>query len=144
MMLIFIGSTDLLASRHTSRIIGPVLRYFIPHITETQILHVQMFVRKLGHVSEYAILAGLAWRALHKTCGHRLTPQRVLVRAWLLATLYAGTDEFHQSFVRTRDASVRDVAIDSFGAALGLSLISWSRKPDATNSTKPPTSKTAL
>jgi VanZ family protein len=32
----------------------------------------------------------------------------------------AATDEFHQTFVASRGASVRDIVIDSGGAILGL------------------------
>jgi VanZ family protein len=37
----------------------------------------------------------------------------------LLATAYGVSDEYHQSFVPGRDASVRDVGSDFAGAALG-------------------------
>ena len=39
---------------------------------------------------------------------------------WLLAILYAASDEFHQSFVPGRGPSVIDVGIDAIGAGLGL------------------------
>jgi VanZ family protein len=129
MALIYIGSTDLLASRHTSRIIGPVLRFFYPAITDDAIRGVQLVVRKAGHVTEYAILALLLLRAVSRgesgASGRRVPSNQALTRAWLLATAYAGTDEFHQSFVSTRDGSVRDVLIDSFGAALALVCVVW-------------------
>lgn len=43
--------------------------------------------------------------------------------AWLLAVLYAGTDEFHQSFVAGRNPSVWDVLLfDNLGALITLWL----------------------
>jgi VanZ family protein len=43
--------------------------------------------------------------------------------AWLLAVMFSATDEFHQSFVLGRHASVIDVLVfDNLGAALGLGL----------------------
>ena len=39
---------------------------------------------------------------------------------WLQAILYAASDEFHQSFVSGRGATVIDVGIDTIGAGLGL------------------------
>jgi VanZ family protein len=48
-----------------------------------------------------------------------------------LVALYAASDEFHQSFVPSREASVRDVLLDSLGGALGLVgvwAVSWWRK----------------
>src|SRR5438128_2008353 len=44
----------------------------------------------------------------------------------LLAIAYALTDEFHQSFVPSRTASIYDSLIDSVGALIGLTII-WLR-----------------
>ena len=41
-----------------------------------------------------------------------------------LVALYAASDEIHQAFVPSRDASVRDVLLDTTGGALGL-LCLW-------------------
>ena len=41
----------------------------------------------------------------------------------IVVVLYAASDEFHQLFVPSREASVRDVLIDSAGAILALILI---------------------
>jgi VanZ family protein len=75
-------------------------------------------VRKGGHLSEYAILAASLYRALR-----RLGP------AFIVAAIYAALDEFHQSFVATRTASLWDVAIDCLGAIIGLLVYSALRKP---------------
>jgi len=39
---------------------------------------------------------------------------------WISCVFVATTDEFHQSFVKSRSASVQDVLIDSGGAILGV------------------------
>jgi VanZ family protein len=70
--------------------------------------------RKLVHFAEYALLCFLWWRPL----SHALPPRRAALVAFLLASAYAATDEFHQSFVDGRHASPLDWAIDSAGAAL--------------------------
>ena len=73
-------------------------------------------VKKGGHFTIYALLAITFWYAL----GWRR--DRVWL-AWLLAALYAVTDEFHQSFVPGRHPSVWDVVIfDTFGALIALWL----------------------
>lgn len=36
----------------------------------------------------------------------------------MIAVIYAGQNEWHQSFIPLRDAEVRDVAIDALGAVL--------------------------
>jgi len=46
--------------------------------------------------------------------------------AWLLAFLYAMTDEFHQSFTPGRHPSVWDVVVfDNLGTTFGLWLTQW-------------------
>ena len=118
MIFIFIGSTDLLSAEHTSRFIGPFLRWFAPDVPDATIASVQLVVRKCAHLTEYAILAALICRAL------RVHRKRVLVLAFLLTAVCAVLDEFHQSFVASRTASPWDVAIDCIGALAGLALYS--------------------
>ncbi len=62
----------------------------------------------------YGLLAGTYWYALGYQKDKRWW-------AWLLAVLYAMTDEFHQSFVFGRHPSVWDVLIfDNLGALISL------------------------
>ena len=63
---IFLGSTDLMSAEHTSRFIAPFLRWLRPDISAEAIAHVQFFVRKCAHVTEYAVLAMLLWRGLRR------------------------------------------------------------------------------
>ena len=116
MLFIFIGSTDLMSAEHTSRFIGPFLRWFAPHITDATIVSIQLFVRKCAHLTEYAVLAALLYRAL------RQNRERVAVVAFVIAAVCAALDEFHQSFVASRTGSPWDVTIDCIGAVIGLSL----------------------
>ncbi len=69
--------------------------------------------RKLIHFAEYALLCYLWWRALVTL----MSPARAALFAFALASGYAATDEFHQSFVEGRHGSPVDWAIDSAGAA---------------------------
>ena len=114
MVFIFISSTDLMSAEHTSRFIGPFLRWFSPDITDATIASIQLVVRKCAHVTEYAILSALLLRALRQ---HLLAARWV---AFVLAALYAVLDEFHQSFVPSRTGSPWDVVTDCIGAILGL------------------------
>ena len=122
MLLIFSASSDLMSAPRTSRILGPLLRWLVPGIGDETVRAVQFAVRKSGHALEYAVLAWLLWRA-------RRQPAPRDPRAWswadarwtvLVAALYAATDEFHQAFVPSRDASVVDVLLDTAGASLGV------------------------
>jgi len=81
-------------------------------------------LRKLAHVSEYAILMWLVVRAL----GADLKRARYLLPALVIAIGYAGIDEWHQTWVEGRIGSVRDVLIDSIGILIVLVLIWWRRK----------------
>jgi VanZ family protein len=74
-------------------------------------------LRKGAHVTEYAVLGALLYRAL----GRELL-------ALPAGIAYAATDELHQHFVRGRHASPVDVAIDAFGVALGMFVWLWLRE----------------
>jgi hypothetical protein len=119
MTFIFVGSTDLMSAEHTSRFIGPVLRWFAPEIGEGTIALVQLVVRKCAHLSEYAILAALLYRAFRQG-SDRLW--RAAALAFLVAAICASLDEFHQSFIASRTGSSWDVMIDCVGASIGLAL----------------------
>jgi VanZ family protein len=80
--------------------------------------------RKLIHFAEYALLCFLWWRALVTVT----SADRALVLAFLLASGYAATDEYHQTFVDGRHGSTVDWLIDSAGAgAAALTLRTRSR-----------------
>src|SRR5205814_9219426 len=64
MAIIFLGSTDMLSAEHTSRILAPFLRWIDPQISLVALNAIKLGIRKLGHLTEYAILAMLVWRAL--------------------------------------------------------------------------------
>ncbi|HSH39001.1 MAG TPA: VanZ family protein [Chthoniobacterales bacterium] len=123
MLLIFIASTDLMSAQHTSRFIGPFLRWISPNVSAETIAAVQFGVRKAAHVTEYAILAALVLRALHRGWDD-VRWSRALV-ALATAISYAAVDEYHQSFVASRTGSPADVAIDACGAAIGVSIWCW-------------------
>ena len=77
-----------------------------------------LILRKLAHVTEYAVLGFLLARAVRRPAV-----------AVLLAAGYAVTDEVHQTFVEGRHGAPRDVAIDAFGALVGALLwVRWSRR----------------
>ena len=73
-----------------------------------------LLLRKIAHLTEYAVLGALLARALAR-------PQLAL--AILLGALYAATDEVHQHFVRGRHAAWYDVLIDTVGVTIGV--LAW-------------------
>jgi VanZ family protein len=125
MAVIFAASSDSHSAERSSRFIEPILRWLFPQMPQTRIDHIHHLIRKCGHLTEYAILALLLWRALH------LSKNNLPPWSWpkvggtlLVVFLYAASDEFHQIFVPTRTPLVSDVFIDTAGGAIGL-LAFW-------------------
>ena len=117
MALMFFGSTSLMSAEHTSRFLIPFLRWLDPNISLATIAHVHLFLRKAAHVTEYAILTGLLFRALHGLIDRFWRRAAV---AFVPAMIFAAADEFHQMFVPSRNGSIYDVLIDYSGAFLGI------------------------
>lgn len=117
MALMFVGSTDLMSAEHTSRILVPFLRWLDPNISPVRIEQIHLLVRKGAHVTEYAILTGLLFRALH---GLIAGFWRRAAVAFVPAMIFAAADEFHQTFVPSRTGSIYDVLVDYCGAFLGI------------------------
>ena len=126
MALIFSASADSHSYEHSSRFIEPLLRWLFPHLSETYVHDIHELFRKCAHLTEYAVLALVFWRAVRKPIKNDPRPWnwREGRFAMLLVILYAASDEFHQLFVPGRDAAVRDVFIDTVGGAAGL-LALW-------------------
>jgi len=70
-----------------------------------------LILRKLAHLTEYAILSALLCRALRRPGA-----------AIAVAALYAASDEIHQMFVEGRHGALLDVGIDTLGAIAGVIL----------------------
>jgi VanZ family protein len=101
--------------------LGLMLVIFLVSATPSQELPNYGFwdflVKKGGHATGYGLLAAAYWYAL----GFDLKKGWL---AWLLAVLYAASDEFHQSFTPGRHPSPVDVLLfDGGGAALALTAL---------------------
>ena len=85
-------------------------------------------VRKAAHMTEYAILAillmGCDIGTVLLSCFLQKYDKRTVpaVTSWLVSTIYAATDEFHQTFVPGRSGELKDVCFDSAGALIGVFL----------------------
>ena len=72
---------------------------------------------KAGHVLGYAMLSLSYWRAMN-------FDDRFRPLAWILALMYAVSDEYHQSFVPGRHPTAFDVLVyDNFGSFAALWLV---------------------
>ena len=72
------------------------------------------------HPLEFGVLAILAYRLL---ASYRIRRRYALISALLFATAYGALDEFHQSFVPGRNATLADLGLDILGALIGLAAI---------------------
>jgi VanZ family protein len=113
------ASSDGFSASNTSRIIAPIVLWLFPNTSAETMTIIHLIIRKIAHFTEYGILGYLAVRAF------RTSPGPGISRNWVslslsIVVVYALIDEFHQSFVPSRTASIYDSFIDMTG---GLTVI---------------------
>jgi VanZ family protein len=111
------ASSDEFNAGNTSRIIGPLILWLFPNTSPETLAVVHFVMRKIAHFTEYAILGFLAARAF------RTSTQRWFLICAALVVVYALLDEYHQSFVPSRTASIFDSFIDMAGGLAVLIFI---------------------
>ena len=70
-------------------------------------------------MAAYGSLAILFYRACRVTWPEVLNPALLLIISVLFGTLYGLSDEFHQSFVNSRQADLGDLITDFIGSMVG-------------------------
>lgn len=78
----------------------------------------EFLIRKSAHIFLYFVLAILLYMVVK-----RRSNIKDYLLAFILTTLYACTDEFHQLFIPGRSGEFRDILVDSTGALIGLLLV---------------------
>lgn len=121
-IIISVFSTHYFSSEQTERVIYPILRWFLPSAPQRELYLIHVAIRKLAHITEFGTFSIAVF---HGVRGNR-SGWRLNWAIWTLAIAlsYAAMDEWHQSFVRFREARFRDVFIDVFGA-LSAQVIVW-------------------
>ena len=120
LITIFTFSTDAFSTAETSRIIVPLLTFFFPFLSPVQIELWHSVIRKCAHVTEYSVLAVLAYRTIRLDHPDpRVASRRTLVFLFLAAMF----DEFHQRFTASRGPSIIDVGYDCLGGLSALWVI---------------------
>jgi len=101
------------------------MHWLFPLMAKTRLDAIHYLLRKCGHLTEFAVLAVLMWRAIRHASPISPHPWRWSEAALALSfvMLYAASDEFHQTFVPGRTGQLSDVFIDASGAAIGLGLL---------------------
>ena len=128
MIFIFIMSnTNGNDSSSQSNFFANIILQFINIDKET----LTFLIRKLAHMSEYAILALFTYYALIKIAFNK----RIIFQiTFLISFLYACSNEFHQLFISGRSGQFTDVLIDSTGCLIMLLfLYLWQKKKNESN-----------
>lgn len=99
----------------------------IPNLASGFGPEVDLSLRKIAHISEYAILMTLLTRALSRSLP-KASFRRVIGCAFILTLFYAVSDEFHQLFVEGRDGTLQDIGIDTIGIAIIPLVLASSNK----------------
>ena len=126
---IFFASSGQFSANNTSRIVGPLVLWLFPNTSPETLSVIHGITRKLAHFTEYALLAFLAARAFRTSANAFLRNNWFMV-SFALVAVYALHDEYHQSFVPSRTASVVDCLIDMFG---GLTMLLFLRRRHKAN-----------
>lgn len=110
-------STDTFSAEHTGSILRKIVHLVYGAITQEQFKVLHFFIRKAAHFSVYGLLSVFAFYSWRSALPAR---QRWTFHwsglALALTLVAASLDELHQSFVPSRTASPRDVALDLVGA----------------------------
>jgi len=135
MVIIFSGSSDAKSYQHSSKYFEPFLHWLLPGMADSIVQTLHILARKCAHMTEYALLAWLCWRAVRQ-------PLKNLPQPWNwgeaglalgMVAIYAASDELHQCGVPGRTGQMSDVAVDIAGALVGLLLlwvcVWWAGKP---------------
>ena len=80
-------------------------------------------IDKLYHFIEYAILGGLLAIAFVKAKPAVMPSKLIWFAAAVLSILYGASDEWHQSFVPGRLATIADWVADVFGSIAGVLMV---------------------
>ena len=89
--------------------------------SDAEIEGIHTLVRKNAHFIAYFILGILLLNAIRKNGNLQF---RDISLAFAVSILYAISDEIHQLFIDGRSGEIRDVLIDSAGAATGI-IFNW-------------------
>jgi len=115
--VIFLLSSNSGSMNNTSRFILPLLHFLFPNASEELLQTYHAYIRKLAHLTEYAILGFWASRAFFSSS------VSIIAKNWpafsfALIFLVASLDEFNQSFITSRTSSVWDVLLDCLGGLI--------------------------
>jgi VanZ family protein len=127
-VVLFLGS-GYFGAQQTWAWILPVLKSFAPWATTAELRGAHSLLRKLGHLTEYGVLAAFWLRAF--LVGRQLTVRGASWAALLVCVGCAFVDEAHQSMLLTRTGQPADVILDSLGALAAVIYLRGRLEGDA-------------
>jgi VanZ family protein len=127
MVVILWLSSGSFSSARTGSTLAAVLAWTAPWLTPGDVALLNLITRKVMHLTVYAILALLWFRAFLRDTS--LTRGAAAAAAFGIGVAWAGLDEFRQLFEASRSGALRDVALDAAGSAMGLGVAhqGWAR-----------------
>jgi VanZ family protein len=117
--LIFYLSSQTFGADFSKIVLADGLRLVHLDVSPGTFAFLHVLLRKLAHLTEYAIFALLLYGTPGKGKQMLWRPQRALA-CILLAAAYSLTDEFHQLYVPGRHASLLDCGVDTMGASIAM------------------------
>jgi VanZ family protein len=120
--LIYFLSTGIFGGRLSVWLLTELLQLLHAQVSAATFATLHFLLRKLAHLSEYAIFSLFLYYAVEGSKPHAWRLRRAFL-AITMAGLYCLTDEFHQAFVPGRRASVVDCGIDVLGATTGIVVL---------------------
>ncbi len=138
MALIYLFSTSAFSEDETASLLFPILKVLFPDASLETLSNIHSFIRKMSHFTEFGILSLLWSRTLINEWEGRPYPFYLI--SFIITSIYAILDEFHQSFVSVRSASYIDIFIDSAGAASSLLFLNIFKKLKTKKKTRHPAS----
>ena len=129
--LICLESTDSFSSDNTGSLLYKLLSSIYANVNLHDILVLNFFLRKTGHVLGYGMLSLLLLRGWRATLDPvRAWLGRVTLLSWLGTVFVAAMDEWHQSYIPSRTGTWRDVVLDGTAGLVFLSIAyAWLRRP---------------
>jgi VanZ family protein len=124
--LIFYLSTQTFAPGFSQALLAGTLHFLHLRVSPGTFGFLHALLRKLAHLTEYAIFAMLLYGLPGEKSQMLWRPRRA-VTCILVAAAYSLTDEYHQLHVSGRHASLGDCGLDTIGATLAM-LVPYARK----------------
>jgi VanZ family protein len=121
-LFIFMTSTKTFGSANSNSVLLGLLRFLGFDVEQGTVRVINLALRKSAHAVEFGVFGYLLYRALADPLREGMQTSR----AWLamsIAASYAILDEFHQSFVPGRGASLLDCGIDMAGVLAAILIV---------------------